>query len=120
MTEKKQQRTRRRFLADLLFVGGGVTAASLVAKNALWDSNPGPVAAGEMAMPQELAATPCPLPTPETPPMPGAPVPIETKGDFSAPQPDQPTVKGGYSPPVRPPTAGKPVAPPPPKDGSKP
>ena len=33
MTERKRKTTRRRFLADPLFLGGGVSAASLLAKS---------------------------------------------------------------------------------------
>jgi hypothetical protein len=69
--EPKQGKSRRRFLADLLFLGGSVTAASLLARSTLLESgqdpttNPvpepqkpiarppdEPVAAGEMVMPE--------------------------------------------------------------------
>lgn len=53
---KEQRKSRRRFLADMLFLGGGLTAAGLLAKSQLMTPEPEPVPAG--AMP----ATPCALP----------------------------------------------------------
>lgn len=53
------RKSRRRFLADMLFLGGGLTAAGMLAKYQLASPpNPEPSVAGEMTIPT-------PAPTPE-------------------------------------------------------
>ena len=50
---EKAPKTRRRFLADLLFLGGGVTAASLLARSTLLDSGettPAPASTPDVAI----------------------------------------------------------------------
>jgi hypothetical protein len=82
--ESKPGKSRRRFLADLLFLGGGVTAASLLAKSTLFQgssTNPAPV------------LTPEPLLTPEIP-KPNHPEP----GMMALPQ--EPQVDGEFEIPV--------------------
>lgn len=46
------KRSRRRFLADMLFIGGGLTAASVLVKSQLFPgAPPGPTVAGQMVAP---------------------------------------------------------------------
>lgn len=127
MTEQERnRRTRRRFLADMLFLGGGVTAAALIAKNQT-GSPPvdHPPLAGAVAPPQDPNAfkTPCPTParTPESPPpLPGEPMPPEVEGEFVLPEdppPPPPDIKGDVAPPQPPKTGGKPMAPQPEENG---
>ncbi len=113
MTEQqKNKRTRRRFLADMLFLGGGVTAAAMLAKTQ-FASPSHPVAAGAMEVPVDLQTSPTPDPahSPECPPpMPGEPMPMEVEGEFVLPESEcPPDIKGDVQ-----------VAPPPPKLGGKP
>jgi len=114
MTEQqKNKRTRRRFLADMLFLGGGVTAAAMLAKTQLAPTPPEPVAVGAMEVPVELRTSPTPNPaqSPECPPaMKGEPMPVEVEGEFALPEAEcPPDIKGDVQ-----------VAPPPPKLGGKP
>ena len=52
--EPKQGKSRRRFLADLLFLGGSVTAASLLAKSTLFeDGGQSPPSPKPMTTPNE-------------------------------------------------------------------
>lgn len=88
MTEQ-EKKSRRRFLADLLFMGGGITAAALLAKSI--SSEPSvepspycspvdapqvmgeiempkdPVKAGEMVLPESVKASPQALSSPANP-----------------------------------------------------
>ncbi|MGE0493434.1 MAG: hypothetical protein AB7S38_29770 [Vulcanimicrobiota bacterium] len=99
---------RRRFLADVLFAGGGLTAAAFLAKAGLDRHEPNPGVAGDMKMPQP-ANTPVASPTCEDP---------EIEGDVALPEPeqtpcekppltpqDEPNVAGGMRPPQPPPEA---------------
>lgn len=116
MTEQQNnKKSRRRFLADLLFLGGGVTAAALVAKNQIspWKDSP-PMAGSVMLAPPE--PQPSPDLSPQSPPMPGEPMPPQNPRSCD---PD-PNVDGDYSLPTQtveveshrePELAGKPVAP---------
>ena len=100
MTEqKKNKRTRRRFLADMLFLGGGISAAGLLAQSQIFDGDEAhPQVMGEMVMPDDIKATPCEVPPDQADaPLPGSPLPPKLEGDYAAP-----------NPPV---TGGKPVAP---------
>ena len=127
MTEQqKNKRTRRRFLADMLFLGGGVTAAALIARSQLGSQPVEPQVAGDMEVPI-ADATPCPAPTqtPDCPPpMPGEPVmvppPVEDPniaGEVMMPPPENtPAVKGDVAAPPPPKTGGKPIAPKPNRD----
>ena len=106
-------KTRRRFLADLLFLGGGVTAASLLARSTLLDENP-PA--------PEVTATPEPqIPVdktvdlqPRMPVKPDGPYPGEmvmpeepqVDGNVVAPQECEPQVEGRTKMPVEPNPAG--------------
>lgn len=121
MTEhQKNKKTRRRFLADMLFLGGGVTAAALLAKTRF--AGPGeipPDVAGAMEMPSDLNPTPCSTPG-ENPPMPGEPMPPQIKGesappaydgDFEIPEDEVHSRGDMIQPPPPPKTGGKPVAP---------
>lgn len=114
MTEQqKNTRSRRRFLADMLFLGGGVTAAAMLAKARLAPTPPEPVAVGAMEVPVELRTNPTPNPaqSPVCPPaMKGEPMPVEVEGEFVLPESEcPPEIKGDAQ-----------VAPPPPKLGGKP
>jgi hypothetical protein len=78
MTEHQaNKRTRRRFLADMLFLGGGLTAAGLLAKAQLTQPEPPPAVPGQMMVPT-------PHPSPEVP-VPSQPHP----GEMVAPPPPQ-------------------------------
>ena len=64
---EKEKKSRRRFLADMLFVGGGLTAAAVLAKSELLerlDPTP-PAVAGEMVAPQAIDGTPTLCATPQ-------------------------------------------------------
>lgn len=64
---EKEKKSRRRFLADMLFVGGGLTAAAVLAKSQLLerlDPTP-PAVAGEMVVPQAIDGTPTRCATPK-------------------------------------------------------
>lgn len=81
--EVKNKRSRRRFLADMLFVGGGLTAAALLARTQL----------GEKKIttqhPPDVAGAVEPTQVCETPnvPLPGEPVPPDIEGDYAVPDP---------------------------------
>ena len=76
--EPKQGKSRRRFLADLLFLGGSVTAASLLAKSTLFEDG------GQTTPTPEPMSTPLePVELPDTP-NPGEMVMPE--GDFVEPK----------------------------------
>lgn len=122
MSEDK--RSRRRFLADLLFAGGALSAAALAAKSRM--TSPKPIAS---ATPAQASPTPAQVsPTPQVqitppvingpePPTPGlvAP-PIATPepvlggkpaapepaipGKMKAPRPHQPVLKGDVAAPL--------------------
>ncbi|MCA9794127.1 MAG: hypothetical protein KC910_20100 [Candidatus Eremiobacteraeota bacterium] len=70
---------RRRFLADVLFAGGGLTAAAFLAKAGLDRQQPDPTVAGDIAPPQP-ANTPVDSPTCSDP---------DIEGDVAQPMPDQ-------------------------------
>lgn len=101
------KRSRRRFLADLLFVGGGLSAAALLAKSKFGGEAlpPEPVTAGAVA-------PPLPEQPQEHPPMPGEPMPVQPDDPIPsctkspAPQPD-----GSMELPQEPKIEGKMVAP---------
>jgi hypothetical protein len=80
--EPKSGKSRRRFLADLLFLGGGVTAASLLAKSALLQGQPDqpkPVVKPEPVVIDE--------PVVPAQPMPGSVALPE--GDYIEPKPEE-------------------------------
>lgn len=86
--EPKQGKSRRRFLADLLFLGGGVTAASLLAKSTLFDGG------------GQTNSTPEPITNPKEPvvaPSPDTPNPgqmVLPDGDYVEPKVEcEPTPK---------------------------
>lgn len=99
---KKTAKTRRRFLADLLFVGGGLSAAALLAKSKFGSTviSPEPDIAGVVAIP-EIDATPNCDPNLALPGEPVPPKPSETpavhppdiEGDVELPPPAQTPVK---------------------------
>ena len=93
MSEQKGK-TRRRFLADILFLGGGLTAAAFLAENFRTPAGTDPTPAS--------AATPTPERTPVTPPEPQGKVPVPD-GDYVQAPPAEPTpppaVKGEMKPP---------------------
>lgn len=109
MTEEQiSKRSRRRFLADMLFLGGGITAAALVAKNKFSTPEPDPNVMGAMEIPTDL----------KSPPMPGEPMPPQIEGEVEMPEAcpsPSPAVDGDYvvapAPPREPALGGKPVAP---------
>lgn len=67
MENSTSKQSRRRFLADMLFVGGGLTAAAVLAKTTLLkELTPvPPVTVGEMVAPPPLEATPAACQTSE-------------------------------------------------------
>lgn len=91
---EKEGKTRRRFLADLLFLGGGLTAAAILAENFRTPTATDPT--------PTFAATPTPEGTPEAPPQPEGKVAIPD-GDYVQAPPAEPTpppvVKGEMKPP---------------------
>lgn len=114
--EKESTRSRRRFLADVLFIGGGLSAAAILAKTQIFDKKKKqcpPDIAGDMIPPEppphptgaapvrEIPAEQLPTPqaSPQQPPMPGEPVPTQ-----SCPSPQ--TTASPHPQP-----GGKPVAP---------
>ncbi len=98
MSEEKIK--RRRFLADILFAGGAISAAALVAKATQATANPGPVAQNSTPPgPPTPPATPAVTPSVKTPPEPqlgGAvvcptqvtpvPPPVNVRGEVALPQ----------------------------------
>ena len=88
------QRSRRRFLADLLFLGGALGAGAFIVKA----TGEEPVVAQPLATPTES----CPV---ESSPTPNPQNPPRAKGDVAVPQ----------SQPTEPVLGGKPAAPPPPQ-----
>lgn len=79
------KRSRRRFLADLLFLGGGLTAAGLLARSQLATPEPEPVPAGSVPVPVPAS------PTPEPVPVPAGAVPVR-------PHSTTPTIEGKVAP----------------------
>ena len=112
--EMRNKKSRRRFLADMLFIGGGVTAAALLAKSQLLEStgpSHSPEIAGAMVAPQ-TDSTPKICETPRAP-LPGEPLPPDVDGDFALPEEPSVHMKGESIPPTHrePKLGGKPVAP---------
>jgi hypothetical protein len=58
-------KTRRRFLADLLFLGGGVTAAAILAKSFVPDDQPKPSPKAADSI-QKAASAPAPVKQPDS------------------------------------------------------
>ena len=77
---------RRRFLADILFAAGGVTAAALVAHTAL--AKP-----AEKKPPEKPSASPSQTPS-QCSASPAQPSELRVKGEMEAPRRVQPVVKG--------------------------
>ena len=104
MSQDKIQ--RRRFLADLLFAGGALSAAALAAKAAL--SSPQPEATprveGDLTAPSPCLASPSPeVPTWDDP---------KISGEVVSPLPEQPHPAGAARPPqMRPPGEPTPAKP---------
>lgn len=76
-------KSRRRFLADLLFLGGTVTAASLLAKSTIFEAEgktPGPA-------PKPVVTPDKPVTPPPDLPAPGQMV-LPPDGDYEAPKPE--------------------------------
>lgn len=110
MSSGDSKKSRRRFLADLLFLGGGLSAAALLAQSRTGAADPAP-----RPTPRQTPATACTKSPDQPPDIAGemiAPEPVNTPlpaydGDYVAPEP--PRSKGEMEVPL----AGKPVAPPP-------
>ena len=83
---------RRRFLADILFAGGAISAAALLAKATQMGGRPEPAPPGSVVAPASPPAPPSPPPD------------NRLDGDFVAPQVQ-------VTPPPEPVLGGKPVAP---------
>lgn len=90
--EKPQEskKSRRRFLADMLFVGGGLSAAALLAKSQLGPPAPThpPDIAGAVAVPDSLD---------RHPPMPGEPAPVQSPTPVKT---CEPAIEGEVEPPA--------------------
>jgi hypothetical protein len=96
MTEHSAQRkTRRRFLADMLFLGGGLTAAGLLARAQLSPEKPTPTTAGQMMVPTPEAsprvkASPVPArPGEMVAPPPPSDIPPGAAGGMELPRPER-------------------------------
>ena len=76
MESHLSKKSRRRFLADMLFVGGGLTAAAILAKTQFLPDlpTPEPAIAGEMVAPAP-AGSPHPLIVEKSTPTPVEPSP---------------------------------------------
>ena len=116
LDESKPGKSRRRFLADMLFLGGSVTAASLLAKTALFHEKTPPPSPGRSPAP---AVLPEPEKTPEAL-IPNHPTPGKValpEGDYVEPQPKEealppktedcpPMIQGRMKPPEPNPAGG--------------
>lgn len=95
----QEKMNRRRFLADLLFAGGAISAAALLAQSSrkqAGNPNPSPPPpppeppiedvklGGAVCPPQEQPSPPPPPPQPHPA---GAPMPPRVKGDVAVPAP---------------------------------
>lgn len=109
MSEK--QRTRRKFLADLLFLGGAAGAVAFLAEARQDSPQPAqtPQPAGTPAPPEE-----CKVPEPEQPPGPppgSVPPPPQEEGNFVQPEPKEPASLGDVeyapAPPPEPQVRGR-------------
>jgi hypothetical protein len=89
---------RRRFLADLLFAGGALSAAALLAQSTRHQAAP-----ATTHSPASPASTPEPLATPAASPS-DCPLPGEA-------MPPEPHVEGDVAPPREPVLGGKPAMP---------
>ncbi len=99
MSSKKS--TRRRFLADLLFMGGALSAGAFLSHSDAQVPTPSPTPKG----------APKPVPT-ASPSLRGEPMPPQPDGDFVAPQPSPtcaPAIEGESR--IEPIVEGKSVAP---------
>ena len=133
VSDQGNKKSRRRFLADMLFLGGGLTAAGLLAKTQIAtepdvQASPSPQSPGNVALPDKQCpptpdtVTTCP-PTPQVQ-SPGAAVapppknelPPGAQGEYMAPTPvappkldprDVPNPAGGMRPPPPPPPANR-------------
>jgi hypothetical protein len=118
MSENKLQgKSRRRFLADMLFLGGGLTAAGLLAKARLLDAPEAePPVAGAMAAapPPSPDSTVSPAPECSLTPEPSCSHGPQPSCSTVSEDPVQPPPPGGV---VAPSHASTPVAPPPMVEG---
>lgn len=90
------ERTRRRFMADLLFLGGALSVGAFLSQTEA--QGPDPAASAT----PHLAPTPDGGPTVAPPPLGGEPMPPQAKGDVVAPgaQPScAPAIEGESKPP---------------------
>lgn len=92
---------RRRFLADVLFAGGGLTAAAFLAKAGFERSQPDQLP-GAVAVPNDgqtptCEQTPSCTPTPDDPSLGGEPMPPEPPmpGQMALPQPPPEVIPDG-------------------------
>lgn len=125
MTDPAQPRkSRRRFLADLLFVGGGLSAAALLAKSQLGSppdvtpaptSTPAPACTKSVELPPDVAGE---MVVPEPPISKGEAVAPQPEGRMVTPPPEElPAIDGDYVAPTPPKTKGDYAAPAPPPPG---
>ena len=86
----EQKKSRRRFLADMLFLGGGLTAAGVLARSQLMvgEGEPGPQTVGAMEMP-EAQPTCASTPRAEATTTPTGPEP-PSAGLVAMPEPPKP------------------------------
>lgn len=92
-------KTRRRFLADLLFLGGSVTAASILAKSTLFES-------GDDPAPDHTPSVAVEKPTPQQTVVPKGNV-VEPKPECEVtPDPVEPEIAGRMVMPREPNPAG--------------
>lgn len=88
-------KSRRRFLADLLFLGGAAGAAAFLAKSQLGEPTPAPAVSP--------TPTDCKLPAELSPPPGSAPVPPpQEAGNMVVPPPEEPKMLGDVEPPPPP------------------
>ena len=119
MSEHQANRkTRRRFLADMLFLGGGLTAAGVLAKSQFLEAKPTPEPVAAGATPMSTPAPSCTKAPLEIPPEveggmklpPPQPVkPARPSADPFAQRDNGPATAGGVRAPSRPQPTRRPM-----------
>lgn len=99
----ESRKSRRRFLADMLFLGGGLTAAGLLARSQLLDKE-APTTDPTPAFTSEPQETSCPVstPSPDSTPCPVETCPPPMTGVAKPPPslpPQEPVIKGKVAAP---------------------
>lgn len=105
--EKAPGKSRRRFLADMLFLGGGITAAALLAKTVGNESQPSKPATSpspkELAQPVEHPVPQGEMMIPEgdmVMPEPPGKEPVTSTKKSDCQEPTEPVIEGRVAPPA--------------------